>query len=135
MQVTKHILEWFSLLNKCGGICTPTNIQSESSTLKAMSIPRLELSAQLLALLMSSVRAAFENQLELSPKLWLDSMTALNWIQNRGEWKQFVQHRVSEILKLKNKIDSGCCLGIENPADVGARGELASQLKDEVGGT
>lgn len=101
--------------------------------LKAMSIPRWELmSACLLAQLRSLVTAAFENQLELSPpKFWLDSMTALYWIQNRSKWKQFVQHRVNEILKLTNKVDWGHCPGIENLADIGSRGELASQLKGD----
>ena len=33
----------------------------------------------------------------------LDSKTAICWIQNRGEWKQFVRNRVNEILKLRIK--------------------------------
>ena len=28
-----------------------------------------------------------------------DSITALIWIDNKVEWKQFVKHRVEEILK------------------------------------
>ena len=51
-------------------------------------------------------------------------------ILNKGEWKQFVRHRVNEILKLTSKVDWGHCPGIENPADIGSRGESASQLKD-----
>lgn len=102
------------------------------SPLKDVSIPRLELmSARLLAQLMSSVKKALEHQAKLScTKFWLDSMTALHWIGNRGEWKQFVQHRVNEILKLADKIDWGHCPGVDNPADIGSRGELATQLKD-----
>ena len=40
------------------------------------------------------------------------------WIQNNNEWKQFVQHRVNEILTLTKKDVSG----VENPADIGSRG-------------
>ena len=100
--------------------------------LKATSIPRLELmSARLLARIMKSVKASLENQVRIdSTKFWLDSMTALYWIMNRGEWKQFVHHRVNEILKLTNKGDWGHCPGVENPADIGSRGVISSQLKD-----
>ena len=41
-----------------------------------------------------------------------------------------VHHRVNEILKLTNKRDWGHCPGVENPADIGSRGVIASQLKD-----
>ena len=100
--------------------------------LKATSIPRLELmSARLLAQIMKSVKASLENQVRIdSTKFWLDSMTAIYWIMNRGEWKQFVHHLVNEILKLTNKGDWGHCPGVENPADIGSRGVIASQLKE-----
>ena len=100
--------------------------------LKTTSIPRLELmSARLLAQVMNSVIVSLENQVKVdSIKFWLDSMTALYWIMNRGEWEQFVRHRVNEILKLTNKGDWGHCPGRENPADIGSRGVVASQLKD-----
>ena len=93
--------------------------------LKAISFPRLELmSARLLAQIIKSVKASLENQVRIdSTKFWLDSMTALYWIMNKGEWKQFVHHhRVNEILKHYP--------GDENPADIGSSGVIASQLKD-----
>lgn len=100
---------------------------------KTLTIPRLELmSARILAQLMETVKKALESQLEISRvKYWLDSKTALCWIQNRGEWKQFVRHRVNEILKLSNKKDWGHCPGEENPVDIGSRGTLGSKLKEE----
>ncbi|XP_074620271.1 uncharacterized protein LOC141879055 [Acropora palmata] len=77
--------------------------------LKELSIPRLELmSARILAQLMDTIRAALQSQLKIDGvKFWLDSKTALSWIQNKGEWKQFVRHRVNEILKLTTKEDWG----------------------------
>ncbi|XP_078366089.1 uncharacterized protein LOC144650313 [Oculina patagonica] len=90
------------------------------------------MSARILAQLMQTVKNALESQLEISgTKYWLDSKTALCWIQNRGEWKQFVRHRVNEILKLSHKKDWGHCPGEENPADIGSRGALGSRLKNE----
>jgi len=99
--------------------------------LKALSIPRLELmSAWMLAKQMRAVLGALESEVEITgTRLWLDSKTALYWIMNRGEWKQFVQHRVNEILKLTSKKDWGHCPGESNPADLGSRGVIATKLK------
>ena len=46
--------------------------------------------------------------------LWLDSKTVLYWINNAGEWKQFVRHRVNEILQLTNKEKWRHCPGEMN---------------------
>ena len=87
---------------------------------------------KILAQLMDSVMKAMEHDIKFSGlKYWLDSKTALCWIENRGEWKQFVRHRVGEILKLTNKNDWGYCPSAENPADLGSRGTFGSDLKDE----
>ena len=101
--------------------------------LKELTIPRLELmSARILAQLMSTVKNAPEEQVTLNgTRYWLDSKTAICWIQNRGEWKQFVRHRVNEILKLSAKDEWRHCPGEDNPADIGSRGALGSKLKDE----
>ena len=81
---------------------------------------------------MNAVRNAIQSQLRVDGvRFWLDSKTALSWIRNRGEWKQFVRHRVDEILKLTNKEEWAYCSTVENPADLGSRGVLASQLKGD----
>ena len=84
---------------------------ASKSRVAPLTIPRLELmSARILAQLMNSVGKALESQLSLSGrKFWLDSKTALCWIRNKGEWKQFVQHRVNEILRLTDKAEWGHC--------------------------
>ena len=73
--------------------------------LKELSIPRLELiSARVLVQLMHTVKNALQSQVKLDGvRFWLDSKTALSWIQNKGEWKKFVRHRVNQILKLTEK--------------------------------
>ena len=107
--------------------------RSRVAPLKALTIPRLELmSARILAQLMNTVMKALETEVKLSgTRYWLDSKTALCWIRNGGEWKQFVHHRVNEILKLTKKEDWRYCPGEQNPADVGSRGALGSKLKDD----
>ena len=102
--------------------------------LKELSIPRLELmGALILVKLMVSVKGALASQQSVKrSKLWLDSQTVLFWIMNRGEWKQFVKHRVNEILKLSDKGEWRYCQSQENPADIGSRGMSASELKQNV---
>ena len=101
--------------------------------LKQLTIPRLELmSATVLARLVDTVRKALEPQLKVSgTTYWLDSKTALCWIRNRGEWKQFVRHRVNSILELTRKENWRYCPGEWNPADIGSRGMLATALKND----
>ena len=100
--------------------------------LKSMTIPRL-MAARILAQQMKSVREAIESYAKITNCFfWSDSMTALQWIQNKGEWKQFVRTRVNEILSLTNKEQWKHCPGEMNPADLGSRGVLATQLKESV---
>ena len=104
--------------------------KSRVAPLKQLSIPRLELlSARILSVLMSNVVNAFSQQVSIDEvRFWLDSKTALYWIKNQGEWKQWVQFRVAEILKVSRKGQWGHVSGTSNPADLGSRGVQASQL-------
>lgn len=116
------------------GAFTVTLLTSKTrvAPLKTQTIPRLELmSGRVLAKLMETVQNALKKEVEIKgSRMWLDSKTALWWINNRGEWKQFVRQRVNEILRITRKEDWAHCPGEQNPADVGSRGELASRLKE-----
>ena len=107
-------------------LCSKTRV----APLKSPTIPRLELmSARILAVLMNTVKNALQSQVNIDKvRLWLDSKTALYWIQNKNEWKQFVQHRVNEILTLTKKDEWGHVSGLEHPADLGSRGVTIRQL-------
>eukprot|EP00794_Sanderia_malayensis_P012189 gene12189-biopygen9725 len=109
-------------------LCSKTRV----APLKELTIPRLELlSARILAVLMDTVCTALKSHIKIDSKhYWLDSTTALYWIFHKGQWKQWVQFRVSEILKLSEMKDWSHVGGTENPADIGSRGIMASQLKD-----
>ena len=111
-------------------LCSKTRV----APLKELSIPRLELMAAfILVKLMVNVEGALVSQQGVKrSKLWLDSQTALFWIMNRGEWKQFVKHRVNEILKVSDKGDWRYFPSQENPADIGSRGMPASELNQNV---
>ena len=93
--------------------------------LKMQTIPRLELmSGRILARLMETV---LEEEVEVQEViLWLDSKTVLYWINNAGEWKQFVRHRVNEILRLTNKEKWRHCPGEMN--------RNAGRMKGQGGG-
>ena len=100
--------------------------------LKKQTIPRLELlSALIAARLFTSVKEALEPSITFEASyFWLDSITALYWIKSKGEMKQFVQNRVDEILDLTGREQWFHCKGTENPADLGTRGILPSQLEE-----
>ena len=99
---------------------------------KSLSIPRLELiSARTLTNLMDSAKNALSDQIEIqSCNCCLDSKTALFWLNNAGEWKQFERQRVNEILGKCDKESWNHCPGKENPADIGSRGIGAGNLKN-----
>ena len=61
---------------------------------------------------------------------WCTGTSGLYWIENRKEWKQFVQHKVNEILTQTSKDQWKHVPGKENPADLGTRGADPSQLKN-----
>lgn len=75
--------------------------------LKTQTIPRLELmSGRVLAKLMETVQNALKEEVEvMGSRQWLDSKTTLWWINNKGEWKQFVRQRVNEMLRMARKED------------------------------
>ena len=62
---------------------------------KEMTIPRLELTAaRIAARLLKTVRETPKNWEPEELVLWSDSSTVLHWLENRGQYRQFVQRRV-----------------------------------------
>ena len=58
---------------------------------------------------------------------WLDSQTALCWLDNQGEWKQFERKRVDQILEAG--IQWRYCPTEDNPADLATRGTTPERFQ------
>ena len=94
-----------------------------------LTIPRLELTAaRVCARLFISVKEALSTIKVESSHLWSDSTTVLHWLQSRGRYKQFVDHRVKEIGELTGDISWKYCPTKDNPADLGTRGKTLKEL-------
>ncbi|XP_065058471.1 uncharacterized protein LOC135686212 [Rhopilema esculentum] len=97
---------------------------------KEMTIPRLELTAaRIAARLLKTVRETLKNWEPEELVLWSDSSTVLHWLENRGQYRQFVQRRVDEIQALTTDVNLKYVPTAENPADLGTRGLSPQQLE------
>ena len=96
---------------------------------KEMSIPRLELvAAHSLAKLQNNVSKALMSIPITAYHNWVDSVTVLCWLANRGEWSTFVRNRVKKIGELTEATWSYVPTN-ENPSDFGTRGTASSKIK------
>ena len=87
-----------------------------------ISIPRLELVAGHMATnLLTNVRNALDGLPISNVYGWLDSTVALHWIRGSGEFKQFVQNRVTKI-RAQSDVVWRHVSSEENPADLASRG-------------
>ena len=94
-----------------------------------MSVPRLELiGAQMLTKLIQNVKSALSEEIH-ETRGWLDSQTVLCWLQNKGEYKQFVRTRIDQILEAED-IKWNYCPTQDNPADLGTRGTTSTELQE-----
>ncbi|GFV64352.1 uncharacterized protein TNCV_2502701 [Trichonephila clavipes] len=89
---------------------------------KSVSMPRLKLLACCVgARLANSIRNSLDIP-DLKITYWSDSMVALHWIKNNGEWSIFVSNRIKEIARISSPENWRHVPGRMNPADVLTRG-------------
>ena len=88
------------------------------------------MAAVILACLITNVQAALSNYIDFdSVNCWGDSNIVLAWLKNDQIYKQFVSNRTDEILKLTRPEDWRYCPRNDNPADIGSRGQMISELQ------
>lgn len=98
---------------------------------KEMSISRLELVAvHTLAKLENHASPALASFPITAYHNWVDSITVLCWLANRGEWTTFVRSRVKVIGELTESGTSRYVPTTENPRDLGTRGSESNKLKE-----
>ena len=89
---------------------------------KNQTIPRFELVASLiLAKLMAHITDTLDCFTINRIVYWVDSMTVLYWLDNKGAWSQYVRNKVTKILEL-SKGDWKHVTTYQNPSDAGLRG-------------
>lgn len=108
--------------------------KSRVAPLKPVTIPRMELTAALVAARMDKLwRRELRMKLQDSV-FWSDSTSVLKYIKNETtRFCVFVANRVSEILKLSNPSQWRYVSTTQNPADLASRGvRVESFLKNEM---
>ncbi|KFM59784.1 hypothetical protein X975_08509, partial [Stegodyphus mimosarum] len=106
--------------------------KSRVAPLKTLTIPRLELMACCIgARLVHSIYAALDLPV-LKIIAWSDSMVALWWIKNRGDWSVFVANRINEINSLIPSQFWRHVPGDLNPADLLSRGSSPRSFSDSL---
>ena len=100
--------------------------------MKALTIPKLELQASLLASrLRKKVQRALTMKIDKVFR-WTDSTTVLQWIHSIEKQPVFVVHRVAEILELTTTDEWNYVQSCDNPADAGTRGHSATALPNSI---
>ncbi|GFW34864.1 integrase catalytic domain-containing protein [Trichonephila clavipes] len=106
--------------------------KSRVAPLKTMTIPRLELMACCIgARLVHSVYAALDVP-DLKSIARSDSMVALWWLKNHGDWSVFMANRVNEINSLVPSQFWRHVPGELNPADLLSRGISPRLFSDSL---
>ena len=98
--------------------------------MKALTIPKLELQASLLA---ARLRKEIESALTVrvdNTFMWTDSTTVLQWLHSLEKQPVFVTNRVAEILELTTVDEWNYVKSSDNPADAGTREVSANSLRD-----
>ena len=104
--------------------------KAKVAPLKPLTIPKLELTALLLAARLAKfIHAAYENTLHLnSTNLWCDSQIALCWVTTNKPLPTYVANRVKEIKDLSSNIEINYIATKDNPADLLTRGLSSHEL-------
>ena len=102
--------------------------EARVAPMKALTIPKLELQAALLAArLRNEVQRALTLQIDRT-FMWTDGTTVLQWLHFLEKQPVFVANRVAEIFELTTADEWYHVQSDDNPADVGTGGLSANAL-------
>ena len=98
--------------------------------MKALSIPKLEFQAALLAARLKDDIMTAHTICINHVYMWTDSTTVLQWLNSTEKLPVFVANRVGKILESTTIDEWHHVLSGDNPADTGTRGISSEALKD-----
>ena len=111
----------YTVVNQEGKVTQELVCAKSRVAKRNLTIPQLKLiSGHMVANLVSNVQAAIGNY-QVTLHCWFDSMVVLYWINDQGEYQQFVANRVNKI-RQHNQIIWHYVPTTNNPADIGSRG-------------
>ena len=106
--------------------------KSRVAPLAAVSIPRLELMAAVIAIRLASVVVKALGVQMSDVTFWTDSLNVLYWIRGKSRrYKAFVANRVSEIQENSQPSQWRHVPTDQNPADIVSRGATVTSLNTE----
>ena len=98
--------------------------------MKALSIPKLELQAALLATRLKYDILTALTDCNNHVYIWTDTTTILQWLNSTENLPVFVANRIGELLESTTIDEWHHVLSGDNPADTGTRGISSEALKD-----
>lgn len=102
--------------------------KSKCAPIKSLSIPRLELQAAVLAVRLKEAIISSHDIRPTEITFWSDSRTVVKWIQSDSRvYKQFVSHRIAEVLDYSEVKQWRWVPGSQNPADDATRPQYFSK--------
>lgn len=128
------IATYLLLRNTDGKLCSTLVMgKARVAPLKPITIPRLELTAAVVAARMDRLWRKELQMTLLDSVFWTDSTSVLKYVKNEtSRFKTFVANRVAEILKASYAAQWRYVNTLSNPADIASRGlGVRSFLKDE----
>lgn len=124
---------YLRLINEDGEVhCSFIMGKARVSPIKAVTIPRLELTAAVLSVRLSSLLQK-ELEYDLKQTFWTDSKVVLGYLNN--DKKRFHVYVANRVQQIKNKTSSDQWRYVntqDNPADLASRGLTAEDLAQSV---